>query len=74
MEGAALASGAGRRITTINSTGTDSHGSSSVMSTDDLNCPICLDWFCEAVETQCGHSFCCACLLQVVNSAVGDEL
>jgi hypothetical protein len=43
--------------------------------TDDLTCPICLDWFSDAVETHCGHAFCCACLLQVVKSAAGgDEL
>jgi hypothetical protein len=34
---------------------------------NDLTCPICLEWFREAVETDCGHAFCCECLLRVVN-------
>lgn len=39
---------------------------------DDLTCPICLEWFTAAVETSCGHAFCCDCLLKVVSSSSGE--
>ena len=35
----------------------------------ELSCPICLDWFHAAVETSCGHAFCCGCLLKVTAAA-----
>ena len=45
---------------------------SSGMMKEELTCPICLDWFSAVVETDCGHAFCCPCLLQVIRSAADD--
>ncbi|XP_051899482.1 uncharacterized protein LOC127585825 [Pristis pectinata] len=31
---------------------------------DDLNCPICLDFFIDPVTMECGHNFCRSCITQ----------
>ncbi|XP_047671990.1 E3 ubiquitin-protein ligase TRIM21-like isoform X2 [Tachysurus fulvidraco] len=41
-----------------------SHGSSSLLSEDQLLCSICLDVFTDPVTTPCGHNFCNSCLTQ----------
>uniref|UniRef100_A0A4W3K379 Uncharacterized protein n=1 Tax=Callorhinchus milii TaxID=7868 RepID=A0A4W3K379_CALMI len=30
--------------------------------TEELNCPICLDFFNDPVILECGHNFCCSCI------------
>ncbi|XP_067830105.1 zinc-binding protein A33-like [Heptranchias perlo] len=32
--------------------------------TDDLNCPICLEFFTDPVSLECGHNFCRSCIAQ----------
>ncbi|XP_067829967.1 zinc-binding protein A33-like [Heptranchias perlo] len=32
--------------------------------TEDLNCPICLDFFTDPVILECGHNFCRSCITQ----------
>ncbi|XP_060734952.1 E3 ubiquitin-protein ligase TRIM8-like [Tachysurus vachellii] len=39
-----------------------SHDSSSLLSEDQLLCPICVDVFTDPVTTPCGHNFCKSCL------------
>ncbi|XP_047671996.1 E3 ubiquitin-protein ligase TRIM39-like isoform X2 [Tachysurus fulvidraco] len=52
----------GRKRKIMSETHTFSHGSSSLLSEDQLLCSICLDVFTDPVTTPCGHNFCKSCL------------
>uniref|UniRef100_A0A4W3JEG9 RING-type domain-containing protein n=1 Tax=Callorhinchus milii TaxID=7868 RepID=A0A4W3JEG9_CALMI len=30
--------------------------------TEELNCPICLEFFSDPVSLECGHNYCCFCI------------
>ncbi|XP_058250036.1 E3 ubiquitin-protein ligase TRIM21-like [Hemibagrus wyckioides] len=53
----------GRRKS-MDSPGSFSHDSSSLLSDEQLLCSICLDVFTDPVTTPCGHNFCKSCLTQ----------
>ncbi|XP_060730837.1 E3 ubiquitin-protein ligase TRIM21-like [Tachysurus vachellii] len=54
----------GRRGSSMDEPELFSHGSSSLLSEDQLLCSICLDVFTDPVTTPCGHNFCNSCLTQ----------
>ncbi|XP_058250884.1 E3 ubiquitin-protein ligase TRIM39-like [Hemibagrus wyckioides] len=41
----------------------------SLLSEDQLQCPICLDVFTDPVSTSCGHNFCMICLKEFWDSS-----
>ncbi|XP_058250887.1 E3 ubiquitin-protein ligase TRIM39-like isoform X2 [Hemibagrus wyckioides] len=43
--------------------------SRSLLSEDQLQCPICLDVFTDPVTTSCGHNFCMICLKEFWDSS-----
>ena len=42
----------------------------SAVTTDDVNCPVCLDTFANPRSLPCGHSFCHTCLNNHINETV----
>uniref|UniRef100_A0A8B9SDT3 Uncharacterized protein n=1 Tax=Apteryx owenii TaxID=8824 RepID=A0A8B9SDT3_APTOW len=39
---------------------------------EEAKCPICLEYFTDPVSAECGHNFCCACIIQFCDTGEGE--
>ncbi|XP_067169725.1 zinc finger protein RFP [Apteryx mantelli] len=39
---------------------------------EEAKCPICLEYFTDPVSAECGHNFCCVCIIQFCDTGEGE--